>query len=207
MTQWLKDALAYLAAAASIFFGAILLWSPPAALSADPGAVGIALSFITGGFGALGVAITAAKVGRQLQHEFERGVRQGRLLFSTAGGQGPGHPDCGHGHIHLETKNNVDVQAAALAVRAWGNANLDTSKQELFESVNAMEDPLPPASGAKRPKGSLVIVEVLLQQTGRHSEAAHQRISDLATGIENDPSCSQFFQPNKVRHWCCWSDH
>lgn len=199
-----KEQVAYAAGAASIALGVLLLWAPPPSLAADPGAVGIALSLITGGFAAFGVTVAIPAATRLA---YRTGFSDGRVarLFGVVGG--PGHPDVGHGHIHLHTKNNVDVELAAEAVRAWGNANLDAALLEEFDSVNAMEDPFPPAAGTKRPKGSLVIVEVLLPKTGRHSEAAHLRISEIAGAVENDAACRQYLQPNKVQHWCCWSDH
>lgn len=204
----MKEQVPYLAAAASIALGMLLLWAPPPSLAADPGAVGIALSLITGGFAGLGVTV-AIPAATKLAYRsgFSDGRAAYRFVRTFTGAGGPGHPDVGHGHIHLHTKNNVDVELAAQAVRAWGNANLDQALQEQFESVNAMEDPFPPAAGTKRPKGSVVIVEVLLPMTGRHSEAAHLRISQIAGAVENDAACQPYLQPNKVQHWCCWSDH
>jgi len=203
-----KEWVPYLAGVASILFGVGLLWAPPPSLAADPGAVGIALSFITGGFAALGVTVGASKLKKAA---YDQGLAEGRLLaLGHSGGTdtGPGHPDCGHGHIHLPTKNKGDiVEAAAEAVRAWAQTPGNLVNGETFDSVNAMEDPFDPPSGNNRPKGSLVIVEVLMPTLPRHSQLAHDRLVVIMDSIKNDAACQSFWQKQQIQHWCCWSDH
>ena len=202
-----KDWVPYLAGVASILFGVVLLWAPPPLLASDAGAVGIALSFITGGFAALGVTVGVRKLMKAAR---EQGFAQGQLLALAPEGGPHDHPPYGHGHIHLTTKNKGNiVEVAADAVRAWSlvPGNLDASKFETFDSVNAMEDPFDPSTGKDRPKGSLVIVQALLPKTGRHSLEAHERMGEITTALANDPTCKQYWQPNQVVHWCCWSDH
>jgi hypothetical protein len=205
MSKTVKEWIPYLAGLGSIAFGAFLLWWPPQTLAADPGAVGIALAFITAGFAALGVTVT---VSRALEIARAQGYAQGQLAATAGTLGGPGHPDCGHGHIHLHTKNKGDiVELAAKAARAWSLVPGHLVNNETFDSVNAMEDPFDQPSGPHRPKGSLVIVEVLMPTLPRHSEAAHLRLIDIMTALDNDTNCRQYLQPNKVQHWCCWSDH
>jgi hypothetical protein len=200
-----KEWVPYFAGVASIVFGVVLLWAPPASLAADAGAVGIALSFITGGFAALGVTVTVRKL---MEAAREQGFAQGRLfaLLGTEGG--PGHPNVGHGHIHLPTKNKGDiVEVAADAVRAWSRVPGNLINGETFDSVNAMEDPFDQPQGNNRPKGSLIIVQVLMPALGRHSQEAHDRILEIMDKIKNDATCQGYWQKQQVQHWCCWSDH
>lgn len=204
-----KDWVPYLAGVASILFGVGLLWAPPPSLAADPGAVGIALSFITGGFAALGVTVGASKL-KKAAHD--QGFAEGQL-FALGHGSGPEdgpphHPNVGHGQIHLPTKNKGDIVVeAAKAVREWARTPGNLTGNETFEVVMAMEDPLAPSTGGSRPKGSLVIVEVLVPQCGPHTPEAHDRIIEIMNTVASDPSCELFFHKNQAQHWCCWSDH
>ena len=205
MSKELKEWIPYLAGIVSILFGVGLLWAPPPSLAGDPGAVGIALSFITGGFAALGVTVGASKLKKAA---YAQGFAEGQLAATIDHLGGPGHPTVGHGHIHLPTKNKGDiVQQAATAVRNWANTPGNLILNERFTTVNAMEDPLAPASGGGRPKGSLVIVQVLVPQWAAHSQEAHDRIIEIMNKVATDASCEPFFQKNQVQHWCCWSDH
>ena len=203
-----KEWVPYLAGVASIAFGGLLLWAPPASLAADAGAVGIALSFITGGFAALGVTVTVKKL---MDAAHDQGFAQGRLralLLGSEGTNGHTHPNVGHGHIHLPTKNKGDiVEVAADAVRAWSRVPGNLVDGETFDSVNAMEDPFDQPQGNNRPKGSLIIVEVLMPTLPRHSQQAHDRMIVLMDKIKNDANCQGYWQKQQIQHWCCWSDH
>ncbi len=204
MSKMVKEWIPYLAGVVSILFGVRLLWDPPQSLAADPGAVGIALSFITGGLAALGVTVI---VPRLTQFARSLGFSEGRVS-AILGGLGTPHPDVGHGHIHLQTKNKGDiVETAADAVRTWSRVPGNLINNETFDSVNAMEDPFDPPSGRHRPKGSLVIVQVLMPTLERHSQDAHERIIQIMTALANDANCKQYWHANQVQHWCCWSDH
>lgn len=202
MSNTVKEWIPYIAGVVSILFGVGLLWAPPSSLSADPGAVGIALSFITGGFAALGVAVVVPKL---LQSARERGIMKGRFHSLR---DGLPHPDVGHGQIHLPTKNKGDIVVeAAKAVRKWAGTSGNLIGNEEFEVVSAMEDPLAPSTGGGRPKGSLVIVEVLVPQCGPHTPEAHDRIIEIMNMVASDAACEPFFHKNQAQHWCCWSDH
>ena len=207
MSKEQKELVPYVAGVVSIVFGVVLLWWPPASLAADPGAVGIALSFITGGFAAFGVTITV----RLIERAREEGIKEGRFLALDLGHRGDPphhHPNVGHGQIHLPTKNKGDVVVqAAKAVRDWASTPGNLVGAETFEVVMAMEDPLAPSTGGGRPKGSLVIVEVLVPQCGPHTPEAHDRIIELMNQVASDASCEPFFHKNQAQHWCCWSDH
>lgn len=70
---------AKIASIAAIVFGAALIWVPPAQLAGQTATVGIAFSFITGGFAGLGVSVTLPAVAENARR---RGAAEGDLRRS-----------------------------------------------------------------------------------------------------------------------------
>lgn len=65
----IKTIATYVGAIAAIGFGVALLWFPPANLAGQAGTVGAAFAFVTGGLGAVGIAVTVPVVRSQALRE------------------------------------------------------------------------------------------------------------------------------------------
>jgi hypothetical protein len=73
----IKTIASFVGAFAAVAFGVALIWFPPAALAGQPGTYGAAFSFVTGGLGAVGVAVTVPALRESARRE---GIREGTAI-------------------------------------------------------------------------------------------------------------------------------
>jgi hypothetical protein len=196
-----KTIAAYVGAAVSIGFGVALLWFPPTNIAGQPGTVGAAFAFVTGGLAALGVTVTIPKVFEIARLEAATTTVHMSQHASTAypGGTTVPHPPTfGHGFLVLRVNggiNSPDVNAALSQIA--GQASPPTTVVAVSSLMASSANPGQP--------GDRVVVTVETNLPGR-SQNAHDAIVALGQKIALLTNGAGNVVFGLENHWCCYSD-
>lgn len=185
-----KTIAAYVGAGISIAFGVALLWFPPTNIAGQPGTVGAAFAFVTGGLAAFGITVTIPPILNM--------VRRAPTTRRLGGTPMPQPPVLGHGYLVFKINtgiNDPDVDTALSKIPAEASPP-DTT----VTHASRMADPGNPAS-----PGDRVVVTVETDHPGR-SIVAHDRIVALGQKIALLTNGAGNVVWGLENHWCCYSD-
>ncbi len=185
-----KTIAAYVGAAISIAFGVALLWFPPTNIAGQPGTVGAAFAFVTGGLAALGITITIPR----LLEIARRGTPEPPPGISTM----PHAPAFGHGFIVLRVNGGItDPDLNTALTQIAGQASPPTT---VVAKVSLMASSANPGQAGDR-----VVVTVTTNLPGR-SQNAHDAIVALGQKIALLTNGAGNVVFGLENHWCCYSD-